>query len=560
MEDDTACPANATSPHTPQNDTHHAMFNAAIAPSSASPVSDRTNEQIASTAHAVIRLIQCSCCSRPLRAPLRLPCGNTLCRSCLPPIHERTGITYPASEDRKKGFACYWGQEDGCAGKHCLGDCGADVLLGRLVDVFDEALCNSSPCLEAPSGEKRGFRVTWTGLRDDQPEKVVKSAGVAGGLLQGLYGLVKRGHFDYDASDVKFEVYGPIDLEIQLLERLKETVRNELDCQVCYSLILDPLTTSCGHTFCRGCVVMVLHNSDLCPACRRKLNMDSTVKSEPINRRVSDIMGTLFPEQVASRRDASFQEATEQDDETIIPLFVSSLSLPTMPTFLHVFEARYRLMMQRVMQSRERRFGMVMYNRASRPQQGLGRSQFMQYGTVLTVDRYELLPDGRSLIVATGLYRFKVLSSYVVDMYYVGRIQRVDDVSVMEEENQEAMETSGAGSSSFLAANSSGEQCLESMSTQQLFQVGLDFVRKQHSQGAAWLHPRVLLAYGDIPTEPTQFPWWFASVLPILEQEKYALLSTTSVRERLKITSRWVRKLESREWMARSRPSLTSAL
>ncbi|GAB1200090.1 hypothetical protein APSETT444_009457 [Aspergillus pseudonomiae] len=391
--------------------------------------------------------------------------------------------------------------------------------------------------------------MTWTGLKDDQPGTVVKSAEAAGGLLEGMYGLVKCGRFDYDASDLKFEIHEPIHQDNQRFERLKDAVRNELDCQVCYSLILDPLTTSCGHTFCRGCVVMALEHSDLCPACRRKLNMASTVKSEPTNKRISDIMETLFPEEVALRRDTSAQEATAPDDEAIIPLFISSLSLPTMPTFLHVFEARYRLMIQRVMQTRERRFGMVMYNRAGRFQQGLGRSQFMQYGTALVVDRYELLPDGRSLVVATGLYRFKVLSSYVLDMYYVGRIQRLDDISVIEEENREALETSVADASSLSAADASGEQPLESMSTQQLFQLGLDFVRKQHSQAAPWLHPRVLLAYGDIPTEPSHFPWWFASVLPVWEEEKYKLLSTTSVRERLKITARWVRKLDSREWV-----------
>ncbi|GAB1209850.1 hypothetical protein APSETT445_008638 [Aspergillus pseudonomiae] len=329
---------------------------------------------------------------------------------------------------------------------------------------------------ETFSENERGFKMTWTGLKDDQPGTVVKSAEAAGGLLEGMYGLVKCGRFDYDASDLKFEIHEPIHQDNQRFERLKDAVRNELDCQVCYSLILDPLTTSCGHTFCRGCVVMALEHSDLCPACRRKLNMASTVKSEPTNKRISDIMETLFPEEVALRRDTSAQEATAPDDEAIIPLFISSLSLPTMPTFLHVFEARYRLMIQRVMQTRERRFGMVMYNRAGRFQQGLGRSQFMQYGTALVVDRYELLPDGRSLVVATGLYRFKVLSSYVLDMYYVGRIQRLDDISVIEEENREALETSVADASSLSAADASGEQPLESMSTQQLFQLGLDFL------------------------------------------------------------------------------------
>ncbi|KAF7590545.1 hypothetical protein BBP40_002686 [Aspergillus hancockii] len=540
-----------TSPHPPQNasdSTQQSTLYSSALPLSDLPASEFTGDGVTPTVHAIIRLIQCSRCSQPLRAPLRLPCGNTLCRSCLPPIRERMGVTYPAIEERKKGFLCHWGKDNGCAGEHCLGDCGADVLLGRLVDVFDEVLSNPSARPDAPSAERYGFRVTWTGSKGDQPARLTKSADVGSGLLEGMYDLVKRGSFDHDASDVKYEAYGPMNQDKRLLEKLKEAVQNQLDCQVCYSLILDPLTTPCGHTFCRGCITMVLNQSDLCPACRRKLHMASTVKSDPINKRIADIMETLLPEQIASRRDTDTQETTELDDEKTLPLFVSSLSLPTMPTFLHVFEARYRLMMQRVMQCRERIFGMVMFNRAGRTQQGLGQSRFMQYGTALVVDRYELLPDGRSLVIATGLYRFKVASSYVVDMYYVGRIQRVDDIPVIEEESREAMETSVAANPLSSTANTLGERSLEHMSTQQLFQFGLDFVRKQHSQGAAWLHPRVLLAYGDIPTDPAQFPWWFASVLPVWEEEKYALLPTTSVRERLKITSRWVKKVESREW------------
>ncbi|KAE8146103.1 hypothetical protein BDV25DRAFT_133203 [Aspergillus avenaceus] len=501
-------------------------------------------------AHAVLRLIQCARCSLPLRAPLRLPCGNTLCQSCLPPIRERTGITYPATEPRRKGFTCHWGEVDsGCVGEHCLGDCGTDVLLSRLVDVFDELLSHRATNLNPVSDSKNGFRVTWKGSGDGEPENMPKTADVGPGLLEGMYELVKRGHFKYDASEVHYEPQGPLDQDEQLLNALQVALQNELDCQVCYSPILDPLTTSCGHTFCRGCVAMVLSNSDLCPACRRKLSMASTVKSEPTNRRISDIIEMMLPEQVASSK-ATAQGTFALKDEFELPLFVSSLSLPMIPTFLHVFEARYRLMMQRVMRRREHRFGMVMYNRAGRLQPELGRSPFMQYGTVVVVDRYELLPDGRSLVVATGLSRFKINSSYIRDGYYVGRVQRVDDISIMEEEAHEALETSAVASSISSAANPSGQPQLETMSTQQLFQLGQDFVRKQHSQGAPWLHPRVLLAYGDIPTDPAKFPWWFASVLPVWEEEKYSLLSTTSVRERLKITSYWVGKLESREWVS----------
>lgn len=544
-------PSNAAAEEQNGDDHHHdRSLSPTLSTSSRDPLLSRLT-----SAHSIIRLIQCPRCSLPLRTPLRLPCGNTICKSCLPPIRPRTGITYPADEERKQGFTCC---ATSCSGEHCLGDCGTDVLLGRVVDVFEEVLEKGG------DGDGAGARfcdVKWEGKRlggEDEVKGTEMDAGTGtemcvasigcGDLLGGVYGLVKQGRVGF--GDV-LEVEGDTTFEEgqgQLsFERLKEAVRGELDCQVCYSLILDPLTTSCGHTFCRGCVAMVLNHSDLCPLCRRKLNMASTVRAEPVNRRISDLVEAWFPEQVVSRREGSSTEdgvAATGDGERTIPLFVSSLSFPTMPTFLHIFEPRYRTMIHRVMQTRDKKFGMVMYNRSGRLQEGLGRAQFMQYGTVLVVERFELLPDGRSLVIASGVSRFKVMSFEMVDGYHVGRIQRVDDIAISEEERLESLETSSGTGESLSAASTPPE----SLPTQQLFQIALDFIDKSRREGAAWLHPRVLLAYGEAPTDPAVFPWWFACVLPLWEDEKYKLLATTSVRDRLKMVVRWVRKSESREW------------
>ncbi|PWY73671.1 ATP-dependent protease [Aspergillus heteromorphus CBS 117.55] len=550
--EDTTTPS-SSSPHPPPHDHDHDHDQTSYPPNKTHP--------LPRPPHAIIRLIQCSRCSLPLRSPLRLPCGNTVCRSCLPPVRPRSGITYPVNEDRKLGFKCYWKDTEECAGEHCIGDCGADVLLGRLGDVFGGVLGGQYSGVEADvtaDGNGNGdvsVSVRWkgSGLQHE-------SAEIGSDRLKGIYGLVTRGGFDYDASEVEYTCLseGLERLETQegqTFGRLKEAVRSELDCQVCYSLILDPLTTGCGHTFCRGCVAMVMDHSDLCPVCRRKLDMSATVRFEPINRRILELVGAFFPEQVVARREGSATAtATAKEGQRKIPLFVSALSFPTMPTFLHVFEPRYRIMIQKVMRSRDKKFGMVMHNRAMKIQPGLGRSQFMQYGTVLLIERYELLPDGRSLVIASGVSRFKVLGFELVDGYHLGTVQRVDDIPIAEEERQESVETSAS------AGTDPASLPLESMPTQQLFQMALDFVDKNRLEGASWLQTRVRLAYGEAPSDPALFPWWFATVLPQWEDEKYLLLSTTSVRERLKIVAQWVKKSESQEWLARARASSTPVL
>ncbi|XP_068118313.1 E3 ubiquitin/ISG15 ligase TRIM25-like [Hyperolius riggenbachi] len=52
-------------------------------------------------------------------------------------------------------------------------------------------------------------------------------------------------------------------------------VREELDCAVCLNIYTDPVTLSCGHNFCRGCIDRVLDTQAAsgvysCPECREE--------------------------------------------------------------------------------------------------------------------------------------------------------------------------------------------------------------------------------------------------------------------------------------------------
>ncbi|KAL1861971.1 hypothetical protein Plec18170_000795 [Paecilomyces lecythidis] len=493
---------------------------------------------------AVVRLIQCPRCNLPLRNPLRLPCGNTHCRSCLPPVWKRPRITYPLDEGREDGFTCYW-----CESEHALGDCGLDVLSAKVVELFRSVL-EGDYAAGQYGGERQRVTVRWRqpGITGKEEDDVLEEAIVEGGRLRGIYMLTKEGRLKHDAVGVTYDPLGGEfdESEKAILEKIKDITRNELDCQVCYSLILDPLTTPCGHTFCRKCLARILDHSNLCPICRRKISMPPSVNSEPVNWMLSRLLDTLFEDQVSARREAAARDDVGVSDGRTVPLFVCTLSFPTMPTFLHVFEPRYRLMIRRALENGGRKFGMVAFNHSRLSQGELGRSQFMQYGTLLVIDRYELLPDGRSLVSAVGVSRFKVLEYALVDGYYVGVTERVDDVSLAEEERLESTETATAAVNMPIPEeDGTAEVPLESLSTQQLLQIGLDFVDKRRTDSAPWLHRRILTAYGDVPTDAARFPWWLASILPIPEEERYSLLSTTSVRERLKITARWVKKLET---------------
>ena len=250
----------------------------------------------------------------------------------------------------------------------------------------------------------------------------------------------------------------------------------------------------------------------------------------------------------------------ELQGELDTPLFVCTLAFPSMPTFLHIFEPRYRLMIRRAVEGNGQ-FGMLPYNRYRQPQGSLGQTDFLEYGTMLRILNAQTFPDGRSLIETVGIGRFRVLAHGSVDGYTVGRVEKVEDVSMAEEERLEAEEITAALAAAPVAspparrrrmstsqAQNQSENALERMSTHQLLAKGIEFIARMQAHSAPWLHQRILDAYGHPPMDAALFPYWFASVLPIAEDEKYLLLKTTSVRERLKIVVGWVHRTEGQRW------------
>lgn len=445
---------------------------------------------------------------------------------------------------RQEGFTCPFEE---CGVSHSLGDCSQDVTLSKVMErISIEVVRSRRINIDTPTRlEERHHR---GGAVDCSSETATgRSRTLNGGRLLATYTMAELGELEYHA-ELSYQIVSPSGddyqhLDAAMLDHLKESSRSELDCQVCYGLMLDPLTTTCGHTFCRKCVARVLDHSRLCPVCRRQLLMRPGAQSEASNRRLSQLLVQLCPDQVALRAEAAAQEEPSAQGDRNVPLFPCTLAYPEMPTFLHIFEPRYRLMIRRALESGERKFGMMMYNRRSLPQADLGITQFMLYGTLLHIISVEMLPDGRSLIETRGVSRFRVKEWSVVDGYIVGSIERLDDVSLAEEERLEAAETTRP-----ISPNDDLVAQLDRTPTNDLLRIGTDFVARMRAASAPWLHDRVIASYGPPPNDPALFPYWFASILPIADEEKYKLIPTLSVRERLKLTARWVRRIEAQQW------------
>ncbi|OAG41247.1 hypothetical protein AYO21_04627 [Fonsecaea monophora] len=421
-----------------------------------------------------------------------------------------------------------------------FGDCAVDVTLkkiGHLVNAFISNYVAES--LEIPLLLEE--RLNSSGPDDTSTEATPHSHVISGGRIAATYMFADMGELNYH-STVSYTTVNTHTAEavraadVTVLEKLQEAIRPELECQVCYQIMLDPLTTSCGHTFCRRCFCRAMDHTNHCPMCRRLLPLVHSQQTTPNNKRVARLIQHLFPDLLVARKALAAQEDMV-DEETQLPLFPCTLVYPQMPTFLHIFEPRYRLMVRRVLENGTRKFGMLAYKPHSEYQQG--GPHWQEYGTVLFVERVEMLADGRSLLETRGLYKFRVVETGMVDGYLTGRIQRYDDISVHEEEAIEARETGMP-----IQPDQDDLVRLHHSSTQQLLDYGLEFVRQAQARSARWLHQRVLAAYGQPPEDAATFPYWLASVLPIAETEKYALLPAAGVRERLKITAEWIYRLE----------------
>ena len=524
--------------------------------------SAEASEAVALDAHCdarqMVRLVQCPRCSKPLSAPVTLPCGHTVCRGCLPPPQPRTNISYPNTPDRLMGISC---PLMGCGAEHASAECSVDVTLTKLMDLIKAEIIEHRPSAEntptllvevpqhedSPLDEKEKEKLSYHGNQEE----------LHGGRLVSTFTMAEMGKLRY-SSEVHYQSLSASGddyehLDITLLERLRDVTHKELDCLVCYNLMLDPTTTSCGHTFCRRCLARVMDHSSICPFCRRGLHVPASLQNQSSNVILNSLLNGLCPDLVSARADALKAEEQAGDNVLNVPLFICTLSLPSMPTFLHVFEPRYRLMMRRVIEG-SRQFGMVMYNRTHAPQGDLGSTPFLEYGTLLEIVNYDLLRDGRSFIETRGIGRFKVRAHGLLDGYNVSRIERVEDVSLAEEAILEQRETTMARdyAEAFFRDHPQTqlptEVAIETLSTQQLLDSCTAFVREMREASAPWLRERIIQVYGEPPEDPAIFPYWFASVVPIVEEEKYVLLQTERVRERLKIVYSWIGRIRGQRW------------
>lgn len=200
--------------------------------------------------------------------------------------------------------------------------------------------------------------------------------------------------------------HSEINQPTRLLQEIQSTsnhdqVRPLLDCPICYSLLDDPITTQCGHTFCKSCITFSMSNHRACPMCRTELNR--------IGR----------PNQAICRWLAYFDNPnsiiTKLEYIPIIEL--NAILFPTQSCIVRLTKP-HSLFVAMVHNPDTVHYAICL----TRDHE----AQFQHNGTLLQITHVDL-QSGMCVIEASSLFRIEIDGLVENDHYYTGEITKVND-------------------------------------------------------------------------------------------------------------------------------------
>jgi ATP-dependent Lon protease len=186
--------------------------------------------------------------------------------------------------------------------------------------------------------------------------------------------------------------------------------------------------------------------------------------------------------------------------------FPSSVSVRELPLFplpevvlfpgrklpLRIFEFRYRIMMNTILQS-DKRFGVLMFDPTS--------GEIANVGCCAEVIHCERLPDDRMTILTLGQQRFRLLEYTREKPYHVGVVEWIEDHPTDENLHPLARD--------------------------------VDQLLRDVVQLSAKLTNQDIELPDDIPDLPTELSYWIASNLYGVAHEQQSLLEMQNTAERL---------------------------
>ncbi|XP_059640835.1 uncharacterized protein LOC132282992 [Cornus florida] len=280
---------------------------------------------------------------------------------------------------------------------------------------------------------------------------------------------------------------------------------DDFDCTLCLKLLYEPITTPCGHSFCRSCLFQSMDRGNRCPLCRTVLFISPRTCAVSVT--LNNIIQKIFPEEYAERK--SEHDSSMNFGVDWMPLFVMDVVLPCQKLQLNIFEPRYRLMVRRIMEG-NRRMGMVIIDSTT--------GSIADFACEVEITECEPLPDGRFFLEVEGRRRFHILRTRDQDGYRVAEVEWLHDIYPPEGTTERAD--------------------LQEM-TNNVAQHALSWMRS--AQDAAQQDRRRLLELCNaevmMPTtqDPERFSFWLGTLTNRRPIERLDLLRIRDTKERLRL-------------------------
>ncbi|KAM9584816.1 LON peptidase N-terminal domain and RING finger protein 2 [Trichechus inunguis] len=196
----------------------------------------------------------------------------------------------------------------------------------------------------------------------------------------------------------------------------------DFECSLCMRLLFQPVTTPCGHMFCRKCFECSLDRASHCPLCKETLSEFLLSRNFNITTLAEELISQYLSDDLSKRKKIYDEEMLELSNLTRdVPILVYTVAFPTVICLLHVSEPRYRLMIRRCMETGTKRFGMCL----STENAGIS-----EYGCMLEIQGTRSFPDGSIDVDAIGVSRFRVLRHRQKGGYNTADIEYFEDEKV----------------------------------------------------------------------------------------------------------------------------------
>ncbi|XP_059506568.1 LON peptidase N-terminal domain and RING finger protein 1-like isoform X2 [Stegostoma tigrinum] len=436
------------------------------------------------------RMLSCPLCCRQLREPVTAACGHSLCRRC---------------ERRSRGCpVCLEPLGDGLQGTR------VNVLASGLLHKWFPEEGQPSPVTE--SGERpisqsqQNLSLAATDCLQKEQATLTQDDSSEKYLIFQPMARQATNELSEESTHISGSDEDNVPYSFHCLQSVPPGLLNisDFECSVCARLLFEPVTTPCGHTFCKKCVERCLDYRPCCPLCKEDLRKQRQYR---VTQLLDSLITMYFPAEFTERKRLSEIEIAELSNLTNdIPIFVCTMAFPGISCRLHIFEPRYRLMMRRCLETGTKTFGMCIYDRGK---------IFADYGCMLKIEESESLPDGRSLVNTVGGRRFKVLRRGDRDGYNTA------DVEYLEDKRVDGIQLT--------------DLCI-------LHSRVYEQARNWFDQLPSILQGQIRSEHGPIPDreenvqaspDGPRWCWWVLAVLPMEPGLQMMLLSSTSLQHRL---------------------------